>query len=892
MGNQAQLRPGMQGDPAGRGMRPAMKTILLAYERDQDLAAVETLIAARGHRVVKAHSGVEALDLARHEGPHVVVSDVLLPRMDGFALCRRMKEDPLLQHVPVILHSFRVEGAKYEAFSAEVGAERFFPRGSTLEELATLIEQQNPGSGTMRMPALVPELLEKREKDRRRLAELESQLRQAETANAKLQAVQRKLDAARRGVQQDLEAEKQKREELARESAAQLDELRQRIVELERERTQLAQAESRARGEVEQSQVELQKSQLELQKVEELEARIEQLARERERASTAHEERSRLLAAQPLPTWLCTAESGEVLVASDSAAALLGISPEKLVGRELGQILPGLDWRDEAFRPTQEISLKRQDGSEARFELRRQPVEWDAEPCRLVAARDVTVERAVRSEREQAALCARALEDSPVAAGVVDGDGRFRYANAGLCRLLGLEPDALHGRALSEFEAKGGDDTTVRAVAIVADGKAFQETRWRRADDTLVDVEIGVSAIESQEGWRVVTVRDIGSRRRAAQRADIEQRALTGLLDFMQRAQSLSEPEIHAAAVELGVRITDSGTGCMFVATPEATQVELVARRDPDGGANVPRWRGAPPTGSALLECLSSQRPVLREGTEGTGPMTQAGLPAELQRQLAAPLLDGARLTGVLLFGDKPGAYDEDDRRRIAQLADALGKALRRRRSDAEVISAMDHMERVMLGTVATLGMLSESQDACKTGRARRVAETASEIGIALGLPGHTIRGLRVMGQLIDVGMLQIPREILWRPGQLSAAEHELVRTHPERGFQILREIEFPWPVAEVVRQHHERQDGSGYPRGMKGEEILLEARIIAVADVVEAMLSPRPQRPALSVTACVEELQSQAGRRYDARVVKVCVKLLRERENESAEEQPRSRIA
>jgi putative two-component system response regulator len=139
------------------------------------------------------------------------------------------------------------------------------------------------------------------------------------------------------------------------------------------------------------------------------------------------------------------------------------------------------------------------------------------------------------------------------------------------------------------------------------------------------------------------------------------------------------------------------------------------------------------------------------------------------------------------------------------------------------------------------------------------------------------VRGLRVMGQLIDVGMLQIPRELLWRPGTLAASEFELVKTHAERGYEILRNIEFPWPVAEVVRQHHERLDGSGYPRGLKGEDILLEARIVAVADTVEAMLAPRPHRPALSVPACIEELQSQAGRRYDARVVKACVKLLRE---------------
>ncbi len=250
-------------------------------------------------------------------------------------------------------------------------------------------------------------------------------------------------------------------------------------------------------------------------------------------------------------------------------------------------------------------------------------------------------------------------------------------------------------------------------------------------------------------------------------------------------------------------------------------------------------------------------------------------------------MLDGGRLVGVLLLANKKESYDEDDQRHAAQVADAVAKLLRRRRSDAEVVSAMDHMERVMLGAVEAVGALSESQDACKTGRAKRVAELAAGIGTALGLPGHSVRGLRVMGQLIDVGMLQIPRELLWRPGTLAAAEFELVKTHPERGHEILRRIEFPWPVAEAVRQHHERLDGSGYPRALKGEEILLEARIVAVADAVEAMMSPRPHRAALSLVACVEELQSQAGRRYDARVVKACVKLLRERQAQPEPEVP-----
>ena len=118
-------------------------------------------------RVLRARTGVEALDLARRENPGVLLSDVMLPKLDGFALCRRLKEDPALLRIPVLLHSFRVEGPKYEVFAAEVGAERFMPRGSKIEDLVNLVDELQPGSGTMRVPVLVPELLEKREQDRR-----------------------------------------------------------------------------------------------------------------------------------------------------------------------------------------------------------------------------------------------------------------------------------------------------------------------------------------------------------------------------------------------------------------------------------------------------------------------------------------------------------------------------------------------------------------------------------------------------------------------------------------------------------------------------------------------------------------------------------------------------
>jgi len=847
-----------------------MKTVLLAYERDQDLAAIETLLQARGHRVLKTRSGVEALETARRDPPHLVVSDVLLPKLDGFALCRRIKEDPLLQHLPVLLLSFRVEGPKYEAFAAEVGADRFFPRGSKIENLVEAVEEQAPGSGTMRMPALVPELLERREQDRRRLVDLERHLRDVEAAN-------KQLEVAERVAREHAEREARERLDLAAADAARIRELQGRVQELESRQQQLSQAETQARGAAEESRAELAR-------VGVLESRLAELQTNRARAQAAAADAERAFLSQPVPTWLSDMETHEIRSVSDSAAALFGIVPERLLGASIVDLLPGYQPGDDPERVV-DVALSRTDGSTAVLELQRQSVSFAGRACWLTAARDVTGERAVRTAHQQAALRALALQESPLPTCLTDSEGRLQYANAAFLRLVGLEADEAASRSLREFEVAKDGDATIRSIAIGGGGQLVRECQWRRPDGSVFDVETTAAVVAGLEGVRVLTVRDVSSRNRAAQRAAREQRGAAGILDLTQRAHSLTETEILAHALELASDLTGSRMACAFLALPEAGQFELAAIRGEGAGDRqdlpvLTRWRGAPPADTALLDCIANQRPVTRDAAEGTGVLRQAGLPGSLRRQLCAPLLDGGRVAGVLLLADKPQPFDDEDARHAEQVAEGLWRVLRRRRSDAEVVSAMDHMERVMLGVIESLAVLAESQDACKTGRARRVADLAAGIGTALGLPGHSVRGLRVMGQLIDVGMLQIPREILWRPGQLAAAEFDLVKTHVERGYESLRQIEFPWPVADVVRQHHERLDGSGYPRGLKGDEILLEARIVAVADAAEAMLAPRPQRSALPLGACIEELQSQAGRRYDARVVKACVKLLRERES------------
>jgi putative nucleotidyltransferase with HDIG domain len=172
---------------------------------------------------------------------------------------------------------------------------------------------------------------------------------------------------------------------------------------------------------------------------------------------------------------------------------------------------------------------------------------------------------------------------------------------------------------------------------------------------------------------------------------------------------------------------------------------------------------------------------------------------------------------------------------------------------------------------------MMDLRDPYTAGHERRVGEVAAAIAAEMGLDAETQRGLRVAGNLHDVGKITVPAEILSKPGKLSTLEFEIIKTHAAQGYEILKDIDFPWPVAEVAYQHHERIDGSGYPRGLKGEEIVLEARILAVADVMEAMSSHRPYRSGAGIDKAVAEIERGRGTAYDAKVVDACVRLFRE---------------
>ena len=201
-----------------------------------------------------------------------------------------------------------------------------------------------------------------------------------------------------------------------------------------------------------------------------------------------------------------------------------------------------------------------------------------------------------------------------------------------------------------------------------------------------------------------------------------------------------------------------------------------------------------------------------------------------------------------------------------------------RKQAEEERKQSFDRMRKALGATVQAISRIVEMRDPYTSGHQQRVANLVRAMATEMGLSADRQDFIRTASSIHDIGKIAIPSEILTKPAKLTDLEFSLIKTHAQSGYDILKDIEFPWPVADVVLQHHERMDGSGYPQGLKGDDILLEARILAIADVVEAIVSHRPYRSALGIDIALKELSENKGILYDADAVDACLKLFREK--------------
>ena len=221
---------------------------------------------------------------------------------------------------------------------------------------------------------------------------------------------------------------------------------------------------------------------------------------------------------------------------------------------------------------------------------------------------------------------------------------------------------------------------------------------------------------------------------------------------------------------------------------------------------------------------------------------------------------------------------------RLAEIVARLKRVLLERQTRDQLKQTAEELrvngqrfQKAMEGSVQAIALAVEMRDPYTSGHQNRVADLACAIARHMGLSEDRIYGLHMASVIHDLGKLTIPGEILCKPGRLSGPEYAMIKTHVQSGYDILKKIDFPWPLADIVIQHHERIDGSGYPQGLSGDDILLEARILSVADVFETIGSHRPYRPSLGIQKAMNEITENSGRLYDPEVVEACLVLINE---------------
>ncbi|HID32558.1 MAG TPA: PAS domain S-box protein, partial [bacterium (Candidatus Stahlbacteria)] len=449
----------------------------------------------------------------------------------------------------------------------------------------------------------------------------------------------------------------------------------------------------------------------------------------------------------------------------------------------------------------------------------------------------LNVEEELKTEK---AYLEKLFESVQEAIVMCDNDGLVLNVNDEFVRLFGYDADEIIGRPVDDLivpEKLHDDAISITQYAALGKKTAIETVR-KHKDGSLVDVSIYAAPIVVGDKQIGVygTYRDITERKKAEQ----------WLIASEQKYRTLVEQSIQGIVIIQDQRIVFANPAFaeisgytvdeMLALTPE----EIQRMVHPDDQALVWGRMAARLRGEDVPQRYE-YRGVRKDG-------------ATRWLEMFAHLIE---------YQDKPAVQG------------VIVDITTRKEVEKELQQSFDRMEQTIDNTLEAMAKILETRDPYTAGHQQRVATLAVAIAEEMGLNGDQIRGLQVAAVIHDIGKIYVPAEILTRPTELTDSEFTLIKSHPKIGYEILKTIDFPWPVAEIVLQHHERFDGSGYPGGLKGEKTLLEARILAVADVVEAMSSHRPYRPAKDLEATLEEISSRKGILYDPAVVDACLKVV-----------------
>jgi PAS domain S-box-containing protein len=530
---------------------------------------------------------------------------------------------------------------------------------------------------------------------------------------------------------------------------------------------------------------------------------------------------------------------GRIVHANRVVSERLGYSPAELAGMHVLDLRPP-ERRDEAEaiiaamlkgeRDSCPLPLQAKSGALVAVESRVWLGRWNDAECVFSVSKDLTKEQEALQKFEglfRSNPAVMALSSLP--------EGRFIEVNDAFASVLGYSHEETIGRTGEEL-GLFVDPQQQRVVAeqLLAQGRlADCELKVRSKDGAVLDGLFSGELVESQgQVAALIVMIDQTERRRAEKQLAAAATQWRETFDAMSDSVALFDGEgrvlrCNAATTELTGRGFD----------------DIVGR---------PCYEIFHGSDACLTGC--PQQSALRSG----------------QTETITVELDGRwlRITFQPLTDEQSG---------VGGGVHVVSDVSDLKRAEQGLLESLTTQQTVTDGVIAALARTVEVRDPYTAGHQRRVSELGAAIALAMGFGEERVEGVRVAGMLHDVGKITIPAEILSKPGRLTAMEFQLIKGHAQSGFDILESIHFPWLVAQMTVQHHERQDGSGYPAGLSGDEILLEARILAVADVVEAMASHRPYRAALGLEAALDEVRSGAGTRYEAAVVEACERVFAE---------------
>lgn len=475
---------------------------------------------------------------------------------------------------------------------------------------------------------------------------------------------------------------------------------------------------------------------------------------------------------------------------------------------------------------------------------------------------------------------------------------RFLDVNDSECRTLGYRREEFLDLGILDIDPTLNEDNKNEIMTkVLRSGGARFETIHRRKDASEFPVEVNVTVVELDRPYLISIVRDITERKQAEAEALRLNRVLW-MLSEGNRLLLRADVEVNLMDEMCHLITTVGGYPLAWIGLALHDDYKsispLAISGEGRGYVDSLRlsWDDVPPRHGAAGEAIRTGQTQVVQDIENDPrliPWRELARKHGYASLTCLPLADQGVIFGVLnIYSTESAAFSASEIELLEELSEDLAfgiSSLRTRDERDQAVRERQHyteqLRTSMEDAIQTISTVVEMRDPYTAGHQRRVADLAAAIGREMGLPEEQVHGIHLAGTVHDIGKIRIPAEILSKPGHLSEIEMSLVRLHSQAGYDILKGINFPWPIAQAVLQHHERWNGTGYPQGLQGEATLVEARILAVADVVESMSSHRPYRPGLGVKTALEEISRNCAVLYDPAVVAACNRLFLDRRYE-----------